>query len=87
MPDLNERDPIELQRTLAEWLATKLGPGAAPEVTEVLAPASNGFSNETVLCRAKWDDGSGSEEHRLVFRSTRRSTSCSSTPTSTSSTR
>ena len=68
MPDLNERDPIELQRTLAEWLATKLGPGAAPEVTEVLAPASNGFSNETVLCRAKWDDGSGSEEHRLVFR-------------------
>ena len=87
MPDNAGRDPAEVAETLSAWLATKLLAGADPEVADVNAPAANGFSNETILCRADVDGrraadrpgGSSSASPRLV-------TSCSSTPTSRPST-
>ena len=53
MPDLARRDPSEVASVLSRWLTTKLGEGARPEVFDVQAPASNGFSNETILCRTR----------------------------------
>ncbi|HEX3946746.1 MAG TPA: phosphotransferase family protein [Acidimicrobiales bacterium] len=69
MPDNAGRDPEEVAKTLSAWLATKLPAGAGPEVAGVNAPTSNGFSNETILCRATWTDPDGRRTaRRLVVR-------------------
>ncbi len=65
MPDIDQRDPDEVAAVLTRWLATKSPGGKGPEVFGVEAPASNGFSNETILCRTRSADG---EERRLVVR-------------------
>ena len=65
VPDIDQRDPDEVAAILTRWLATKAADGAGPEVFDVQAPASNGFSNETILCRTRTADG---EERRLVVR-------------------
>jgi aminoglycoside phosphotransferase (APT) family kinase protein len=64
MPDLTQRDPAVVAQALGRWLATQSG-GRAPEVFDVQAPAANGFSNETILCRTRQPGG---EERRLVVR-------------------
>ncbi|HEY1732949.1 MAG TPA: phosphotransferase family protein [Acidimicrobiales bacterium] len=68
MPDNAGRDPAEVANTLSAWLATKLPAGADPEVADVNAPAANGFSNETILCRATWTDDGQRTTRRLVVR-------------------
>ncbi len=68
MPDNAGRDPAEVAGTLARWLAGRLPPDADPEVVEVEAPESNGFSNETILCRATWTAEGRREPRRLVVR-------------------
>ena len=65
MPDISQRDPEEVAATLTRWLATKADDGRGPEVFDVKAPGSNGFSNETILCRTRAADG---DEQRLVVR-------------------
>jgi aminoglycoside phosphotransferase (APT) family kinase protein len=65
VPDISQRDPDQVAATLSRWLATKSDEGSAPEVFDVQAPAANGFSNETILCRTRSADG---EERRLVVR-------------------
>lgn len=68
MPDVTQRDPEATAGSLAAWLATRLPVDAAPAVVEVEAPESNGFSNETILCRAIWRADGRSAEHHLVVR-------------------
>jgi aminoglycoside phosphotransferase (APT) family kinase protein len=73
VPDIDQRDPDEVARTLGAWLATRLPPGADPVVANVEAPASTGFSNETILCEATWadhdaDPASGGGPTKLVVR-------------------
>ena len=68
MPELNERDPAHLSTVFSAWLADQLGPGADPSVVEVNAPASNGFSNETILMTARWTEEGTVADHRLVVR-------------------
>jgi aminoglycoside phosphotransferase (APT) family kinase protein len=65
VPDIDQRDPDEVASILTRWLSTKADDGAGPEIFDVQAPASNGFSNETILCRTRSRDG---EERRLVVR-------------------
>ncbi len=65
MPDISLRDPDEVASILSRWLATKAADGTGPEVFDVQAPGSNGFSNETILCRTRT---AGGEEKRLVVR-------------------
>jgi aminoglycoside phosphotransferase (APT) family kinase protein len=65
VPDIAQRDPDEVAAALSRWLATKSADAAGPEVFDVQAPASNGFSNETILCRTRSAEG---EERRLVVR-------------------
>ncbi len=69
MPDNAGRDPEVVAKTLSRWLGTRLPAGADPRVWAVEAPAANGFSNETILCRASWRHGSDAPgERRLVVR-------------------
>jgi aminoglycoside phosphotransferase (APT) family kinase protein len=65
VPDISQRDPEEVAAVLTRWLATKSGGGPGAEVFDVQAPGSNGFSNETILCRTR---SAGGEEQRLVVR-------------------
>jgi len=65
MPDLTQRDPEEVAAILTRWLAATSDGAEAPVVFDVQAPSSNGFSNETILCRTRHDGG---EERRLVVR-------------------
>jgi aminoglycoside phosphotransferase (APT) family kinase protein len=65
VPDISQRDPGEVAAILTRWLATKSGDGPGPEVYDVQAPGSNGFSNETILCRTR---AAGEDERRLVVR-------------------
>jgi aminoglycoside phosphotransferase (APT) family kinase protein len=68
VPDNAGRNPDEVASVLSRWLATRLRPGADPVITDVEAPASNGFSNETILCRATWGSDGERVERRLVVR-------------------
>lgn len=68
MPDVTRRDPQQTAEVLGRWLATRLPEGASPEVLEVEAPQSSGFSNETILCRAAWAVDGAPQERRLVVR-------------------
>jgi len=68
VPDNAGRDPDDVAGVLARWLATRLPAGADPVVTDVQAPVTNGFSNETILCRAAWRGEDGPVDRRLVVR-------------------
>ena len=53
---------------LATWLGPRLGATGGVEVTAVAAPASTGYSAETVMFTAVYDAGAGRQERRLVLR-------------------
>lgn len=63
VPDIDKRDPQELAAVLTGWLRDRGGDSGA-EVFDVQTPASNGFSNETILCRVR----TAADEQRLVVR-------------------
>ena len=58
-----ERDPVATRADLAGWLAERAAVDHV-EVGEVSIPGLSGFSNETLLFDATWDD----QVHRLVIR-------------------
>ncbi len=62
-----ERDPLRTRATLAAWLAQRTG-AAAVDVGEVTIPGLSGFSNETLIFDATWDDGAGPAAHGIVVR-------------------
>jgi aminoglycoside phosphotransferase (APT) family kinase protein len=72
MPDIAQRDPAEVASALTRWLSSRStengGNGAQVEVFDVQAPALNGFSNETIMCRVRTDTGGTQSERRLVVR-------------------
>jgi len=68
VPEINQRDPDEVAAVLGRWLKTRAAHDGAIEVFDVQAPASNGFSNETILCRARTTAGGRTTERRLVVR-------------------
>ncbi|MGQ0832996.1 MAG: phosphotransferase family protein [Microthrixaceae bacterium] len=62
-----ERDEAETRSSLARWLADRTG-APAVDVGPVSIPGLSGFSNETLLFDATWDDGSGAQTRGLVIR-------------------
>lgn len=60
------RDPQVTRATLAGWLAERVG--APVEVSEPSGPPLTGFSNETILVEASWDDGPGATPRGLAVR-------------------
>jgi aminoglycoside phosphotransferase (APT) family kinase protein len=73
VPDIDQRDPLEVAAVLTRWLTARSGEDgkgrdARIEVFDVQAPATNGFSNETILCRVRSHDDGNQTERRLVVR-------------------
>lgn len=62
-----ERDPVATRGVLSAWLGERLG-GLTVEVGELTIPGLSGFSNETLVFEAVWDDGGGPVAHGLVIR-------------------
>ena len=58
-----ERDPVALRADLAGWLSAQTGADRV-DVGEVSIPGLSGFSNETLLFEATWEN----ELHPLVIR-------------------
>jgi aminoglycoside phosphotransferase (APT) family kinase protein len=62
-----KRDPDDLKRTLEHWLGDQLG--ANPVTVDDIVVPKAGYSNETILGRARWAERSGEErERRFVLR-------------------
>jgi aminoglycoside phosphotransferase (APT) family kinase protein len=53
---------------LAAWLAPRLGATGPVEISDVTAPASTGYSAETVMFTCGYETGEGVRERRLVLR-------------------
>ena len=60
------RDPVATAQTLARWLSEQLG-GDAVEVSDLTIPKA-GFSNETILGRADWNDAQAAHHVDFVLR-------------------
>lgn len=60
------REPDVLRRDLGAWLSERVGTDVM--VGEPSGPPATGFSNETILVDADWDDGTGLTGHRLAVR-------------------
>ena len=58
------RDLDEVRARLADWSSGRLARNAPVEIEDLAAPQSTGYSGETFLFRARWDDG----DERLVAR-------------------
>lgn len=64
----SSRDPEELRARIERWLAGELGDGAAPSVSSVEVPSSNGMSSETLLFDATWIAGGRQQSGSFVAR-------------------
>ena len=62
-----DRDPVATQAALSGWLAARTG-APTVDVGEVSVPGLSGFSNETLIFDATWDDGTGPATRGLVLR-------------------
>jgi len=62
-----ERDQAQTRSALARWLEQRIGADRV-EVGELSIPGLSGFSNETLLFDATWDDGAGPVSRGIVIR-------------------
>ena len=62
------RDLDRTRQLLEGWLAGTLGPDAAPSVSDLVAPADNGMSSETLLFDASWLERGNRRTEQLVAR-------------------
>lgn len=69
MPVAGAHDEAELRAVLTPWLTKHTGADDEVEITEFSVPQSNGFSNETFLLKASWQEGGQSQTADLVLRS------------------
>ncbi len=67
MPVPDQRDPEVTRARLQSWLTTRLAGASGVAVTAVQTPASTGFSAETLMFEASWQEPDGtSRRERLV---------------------
>ncbi len=62
-----ERDEGETRASLASWLSRRTGAHEV-DVGALSIPGLSGFSNETLIFDATWDEGDGRATHGLVVR-------------------
>nr|AQW35066.1 hypothetical protein [Streptomyces griseoruber] len=67
MPVPQQRDPDLTRERLTAWLSARL-PGATDLRTRVEVPEGLGFSNETLLVDAVWEENGTARARRLVVR-------------------
>jgi aminoglycoside phosphotransferase (APT) family kinase protein len=68
MPLPSNRDREDIRRRLGAWLAGRLPAGAAPSVSALAIPETNGLSSETLLFEARWQEGGTPRGGRFVAR-------------------
>lgn len=68
MPLPSKRDHAEIARRLTDWLAHRLPAGADPAIGDLAIPEGSGFSSETLLFAASWDEGGTRRTQRYVAR-------------------
>ena len=56
------RDDEVIRQRLERYLATQLGPDAAPRVSAISSPSASGMSSETLLFEASWREPGGDRE-------------------------
>ncbi|HEX4019287.1 MAG TPA: phosphotransferase family protein [Frankiaceae bacterium] len=56
---LKRRDPADIERALAAWLADRLDAAGAPAITRLELPSGAGYSNETYLFDAEYAPAAG----------------------------
>jgi aminoglycoside phosphotransferase (APT) family kinase protein len=66
VPVPDQRDPELTRARLQAWLQIRLADASDVEVSRVQAPASNGFSAETLMFDAAWQEADGDRRERLV---------------------
>jgi aminoglycoside phosphotransferase (APT) family kinase protein len=69
MPVVGQRDPEQTRAALTAWLQGKLPDATEVRITDLVVPQSSGFSNETFLFDAEWNEGGAPTSARLVLRS------------------
>lgn len=67
-PQTSTRNLTEVRHRIEHWLAGKLPPGAAPQVSALEVPPSNGMSSETLLFDATWIENATPRTTALVAR-------------------
>ncbi|HEX3897802.1 MAG TPA: phosphotransferase family protein [Mycobacteriales bacterium] len=65
---VSSREPEEVRQQLETWIGGKLGDAANVAVSDLEGSEANGMSSDTVLFRARWNDGDGAQDERLVAR-------------------
>jgi aminoglycoside phosphotransferase (APT) family kinase protein len=68
MPTPWERDLVAARERLRGWLVRTLPAASEIEVSELVAPQSSGFSNETLLFDAAWRESGRPQREKLVVR-------------------
>jgi aminoglycoside phosphotransferase (APT) family kinase protein len=68
MPTPWERDLVAARAQLARWLQGQLPAARELELSALVAPQSSGFSNETLLFEASWNEGGRARREKLVVR-------------------
>lgn len=68
MPVGGQRDLEETRRTLTTWLSAQLPDARNMSVENLQVPQATGFSNETFLFDASWDEGGTRLRNELVVR-------------------
>jgi aminoglycoside phosphotransferase (APT) family kinase protein len=68
MAVVEERDLEATRESLSAWLIKRLSHATDVEISKLVVPSSNGFSNETYLFEASWVERGTVEKHDLVAR-------------------
>jgi aminoglycoside phosphotransferase (APT) family kinase protein len=68
MPIPEQRDLEAARGILADWLAKQLPGSSDVEVGPISGPDFTGFSNETLLFEARWNQGGEPHQEQLVLR-------------------
>ena len=69
MPVAGQRDPEQIRGVLEAWMARQMPESTDVTITNLVVPQTSGFSNETFLLDATWNEGGTHVEAELVLRS------------------
>jgi aminoglycoside phosphotransferase (APT) family kinase protein len=64
----SQRDPDKTREQLCEWLAARVPGSTDVAVSEIGGPAYNGYSHETLIFDASWNDHGREQQKGLVAR-------------------
>lgn len=63
-----KRDPEVVAKSIRNWLASRLPRSAGPTCSDFVVPEGTGFSNETFVFDARWEEDGRESEESLVVR-------------------